>query len=301
MGKKLGHADETPKGCLFRLENRYSIDRAPLKKTLEEAIERQRKLDAFVAELASEAARWKTLAHHLAKRKGANRRAAATRIAEIEESLLDDVTRARLIERETYLFRVIDLGLEARFRAARIVERLAQGSTRRKPHRPTAVIINECLKSLVEQARKQVKEQRRNRQERVPAKSVASEYVSALAQTCGLFKEVKDPAAALEQQIRRHAKSSASLSDTAESLFAFGQWLGALPITAAPLTGTTLDEVAVSAADLARGRWPEPLRFKPSQEIAAAPVRRRRLRSPEDEHFYNAEKVLMSLLLKPAE
>ena len=95
MAKKLKHAGETPLGCLARLERDYPIiDRAPLKRALQEAIQQQRKLDQFVNDHGITAQAWKARRRHLEQRRLYHRKAAASHIAEIEESFFDDFMKS---------------------------------------------------------------------------------------------------------------------------------------------------------------------------------------------------------------
>ena len=284
MRRKLRHLGEKPTGTLARLEDRHGIDREPLKRALDHAIQRQRKLDRFVKAQANQAQSWKEHKRRLEQRRHNYRKAAARQIAELEESLLDEIMKPFLVDRFVYVADIIDLGLRGRSAAAGFLQRVAQLATGRSRGRPTKPIVDECLKSLVSQLRDQLQCRSRNQ--------LSLEYLSALAQVSGEMKEnLKDPAAALDRRIKRHRPSQ----QTEESLAEFRHVLGTLS-TGWPSPSTTIDEALVVAREITLGRWPEAVRIGLPESGKRPRVRRRRVRPVELERFYDAELSLMTVL-----
>lgn len=286
MSKKLGHKSETREGCRARLEHQYGIDRHPLEAKLREAIDQQRQLDEFVRKHASEANEWTGRASHLRKRQVKNLRAFERTKAEIEESNLDPSMHSQLLVRMKYLFHMIDSGLRLREACANLVATVVRSSTMRGRGQPTRAIVNDCLKSLVEQMR--------DRHGRPLPKETALDYVAALAQSFDESgRDLKDPAAALRKRVK-NIKGRKALAFTADQLTTLTQLIQTLPVNLDgwPAPAATLRERVAHAREIALGQWPDELIFKLPEPPSTGSPRRRPYLSSENDRFHAFDDAL---------
>lgn len=183
-------------GRLARLEDRYRIDREPLEAELEQAKATQAEVDAFVAQHGQDATGWGKLAKNCRYRRDQALKASERLSQEALTGRLDGAAVVHLVARLHYLVRELVWGLDAQARMAGELARLARRCSGRTRGRPSAKLVDECLKRLVDRLASH--EPPISNRDRL-------DYVATLAQVVGLMKEtLRNPREALSARLRRH-------------------------------------------------------------------------------------------------
>jgi len=186
----------TPLGVLTQLEHKYRIDRQPLESALKNAIAEQAQFDAWAEEQGRPVTVWRDAAEKIEYRRKLVLQAVQRLIQEMTEAPFAEDAEAHLLVRVRFLGDVLNEALYSRAYSARFLEAIARMQSVRKAGRPGQHIINQCLKTLID-------DMKHHGGQRVPARDRRS-YVTALAQLCGVLSiDARAPKLALKRRLQR--------------------------------------------------------------------------------------------------
>ncbi len=290
MGSKTGVGAVRPLGVLATIERQYPIDQGQLESVLRQARAEQDEVDAVTAPFAQSAHDWNAVTRKLQLRQRQTLAAIDRVVEALGESRFDEVAREFLRARMGYLRALFAQMYQTRISLSKILASLARLGAPRGRGRPSQNIVNDCLRSLVNELTS-----RERRSAPVP-KETALRYVGALAQVVGIMPEsLAGPGGAVRRRLSKHkgrGPTKRGLDEMVAQLnqLAFADW---------PEPETTTTKAVHIAEQIAEfGRWPEAFVLKtvrPPKDGSEPRIRRPRLEDPAHLSFRHLEEDLMRL------